>query len=133
MRMTLSTEMSEHSTRRGKRRVPLAKVASQRDLLETVIDESGDVEGGSSPRHFLVQLTGRRNGGNENGAIHGDRHKMGFYSQPVSFVLFRLSLEWPFLVAAPPCSNRHCFFILVARMCTYSGTLERESGLDLGV
>jgi hypothetical protein len=86
MRMTLSTEMSEHSTRREKMRVPLAKVASQRDLLGTAIDKSGDVEGGSSPRHFLVQLTGRRNGGNENGAIHGDRHKTGFYSQPVSFV-----------------------------------------------
>jgi hypothetical protein len=50
--MTLSTEKSEPSTQRGERRIPLAKVASQRDLLETAIDKSGDVEGGSSPRHF---------------------------------------------------------------------------------
>jgi hypothetical protein len=55
--MTLSTEKSEHSTRRGKRRVPLAKVASRRDLLETAIDKSGDVEGGSS-RHFFGTVNG---------------------------------------------------------------------------
>jgi hypothetical protein len=132
MKMTPSTEKSEHSARRGKGRVPLTKVASQRVLLETAIDESGDVEGGSSPRHFLVQLTDRRNGSDENGAIHGDRHKSGFYSQPVS-VLFGLGLEWPFPVAAPPYSTRHHFFVLVARMCTYTGTSERKGGLDLGV